>query len=176
MIIMINGAFGSGKTSAAEALQPLIANSMIYDPEEIGYMLRKLLPENCREERERTDDFQDIDLWKILTVKTAKEVKQKYNRHLIIPMTIYKEENFHYIYNGLKEIDQDIHHFCLTATEETIYHRLAKRGDEYGGWQYQQAPKCVEAFKDEKFQTRIITDHLETSEIIELILRKVLSK
>ncbi|MCP1183752.1 AAA family ATPase [Paenibacillus sp. 1781tsa1] len=75
MIIMINGAFGSGKTSAAKALQPLISNSMIYDPEEIGYMLRKLLPENYREENERTDDFQDIELWRILTVKTAKEVK-----------------------------------------------------------------------------------------------------
>ncbi|OMF17485.1 tunicamycin resistance protein [Paenibacillus amylolyticus] len=176
MIIMINGAFGSGKTSAAEALQSLVANSMIYDPEEIGYMLRKLLPENCREERERTDDFQDIELWRILTVKTAKEVKQKYNKHLIIPMTIYKEENFHYIYSGLKEIDQDIHHFCLTATEETIYHRLAKRGDVFGGWQHQQAPKCVAAFKDEQFQTHIATDHLETSEIIDIILNKVLSE
>ncbi|PQP80758.1 tunicamycin resistance protein [Paenibacillus sp. PCH8] len=132
MIIMINGAFDSGKTSSAEALQPLIANSMIYDPEEIGYMLRKLLPESCREERERTDDFQDIELWKILTVKTAKE--------------------------------------------ETIYHRLAKRGDEFGGWQYQQTPKCVEAFKNEQFQIRIDTDYLETSEIIELILKMVLSK
>jgi type IV secretory pathway ATPase VirB11/archaellum biosynthesis ATPase len=38
MIIMINGAFGSGKTSAANTLLPLIPNSMIYDPEEIGYI------------------------------------------------------------------------------------------------------------------------------------------
>ncbi|PWW40822.1 MULTISPECIES: hypothetical protein [Paenibacillus] len=38
MIVMINGAFGSGKTSAATKLQTLIPNSMIFDPEEIGYM------------------------------------------------------------------------------------------------------------------------------------------
>ncbi|WP_186786035.1 hypothetical protein [Paenibacillus agilis] len=100
MIIMINGAFGSGKTSAANMLQPLIENSMIYDPEEIGYMLRNLIPEDVRKEDERTDDFQDIELWRILTVKTAKEVKQKYNKHLIVPMTIYKEQYFEYIYNG----------------------------------------------------------------------------
>lgn len=92
MIIMINGAFGAGKTSAAAALQPKIANSMVYDPEEIGYMLRKLLPEEHREEKERTDDFQDIELWRVLTVKIAREVKQKYNKHLIIPMTIYKKK------------------------------------------------------------------------------------
>ena len=79
MIVMINGAFGSGKTSAAKMLQPLINNSMIYDPEEIGYMIRKLIPEECREENERTDDFQDIELWRVLTVKTAVEVRRKYN-------------------------------------------------------------------------------------------------
>jgi deoxyadenosine/deoxycytidine kinase len=38
---MINGAFGSGKTTTAQMLKPLIPNSMIYDPEEVGYMLRK---------------------------------------------------------------------------------------------------------------------------------------
>ncbi|WP_426334569.1 AAA family ATPase [Paenibacillus silvae] len=173
MIIMINGAFGAGKTSAAAALQPKIANSMVYDPEEIGYMLRKLLPEEHREEKERTDDFQDIELWRVLTVKIAREVKQKYNKHLIIPMTIYKKENFDYIYNGLKEMDQDLHHFCLTASLDTIYNRLAKRGDQFGGWQYQQAPKCVEAFKADVFETRICTDQLETGDVIDIMLEKL---
>ncbi|WP_366296396.1 AAA family ATPase [Paenibacillus sp. AN1007] len=173
MIIMINGAFGSGKTSAAAALQPKIENSMIYDPEEIGYMLRKLLPEEHRQEEECTDDFQDIELWRVLTVKTAREIKQKYNKHLIIPMTIYKNVNFDYIYNGLKEIDHDLHHFCLTASLDTIYERLAKRGDPFGGWQYQQAPKCVEAFKADQFETRIATDHLDTGGVVDLILQKV---
>lgn len=54
MIVMINGAFGSGKTSAGKMLRPLIDNSMIYDPEEIGYMIRKLIPEECMDENERT--------------------------------------------------------------------------------------------------------------------------
>ncbi|CAI6036994.1 Tunicamycin resistance protein [Paenibacillus sp. JJ-100] len=173
MIIMINGAFGSGKTSAARALLPRVENSMIFDPEEIGYMLRNLLPEEHREEQERTDDFQDIELWKVLTVNAAREVKFKYNKHLIVPMTLYKKANFDYIYNGLKEIDEDLHHFCLTAELDTIYKRLARRGDEYGGWQYQQAPKCVEAFKSDAFDTRIATDHLEAGEVIDIILEKV---
>ncbi|MHA7966760.1 AAA family ATPase [Paenibacillus sp. CAU 1782] len=170
---MINGAFGSGKTSAAQMLQPLIRNSMIYDPEEIGYMIRNLIPEAVREEEERTDDFQDIELWRILTVKTAREVKRKYNKHMIVPMTIYKEENFHYIYNGLKEIDDDIHHFSLIASEETIYARLAKRGDVFGGWQYQQAQKCVRALKEDKFQRHIATDLLDTSDVVAIILEHI---
>jgi len=173
---MINGAFGSGKTSAAQMLQPLIPNSMIYDPEEIGYMIRKIIIEENRLEEERTDDFQDIELWRILTVKTAFEVKKKYNKHLIVPMTIYKTENFDYIYKGFRSIDNDIYHFCFVASEETIHKRLAIRGDTFGGWQYQQTLKCVNAFRDKKFQEHILTDQLETNEIVELILNKISRK
>lgn len=36
MIIMINGAFGVGKTTTAQALNEELANSMIYDPELVG--------------------------------------------------------------------------------------------------------------------------------------------
>lgn len=42
MIILINGAFGVGKTSVASELKKTINNSMIFDPEEIGYMLRNI--------------------------------------------------------------------------------------------------------------------------------------
>ena len=98
MILMINGAFGSGKTTTARKLQKVVPGSMIFDPEEVGYMLRKLIPEELRYDYELTDDFQDIDMWRILTVNIAKDLKQKYNRHLIVPMTIYKASNYEYIY------------------------------------------------------------------------------
>ena len=38
MIIMINGAFGVGKTTIANELQTEIQNSMIYEPELINYI------------------------------------------------------------------------------------------------------------------------------------------
>lgn len=46
MIIMINGSFGSGKTTAANLLLRMLPDSMIFDPEEIGYMLRKIVRED----------------------------------------------------------------------------------------------------------------------------------
>jgi tRNA uridine 5-carbamoylmethylation protein Kti12 len=176
MIIMINGAFGSGKTSAAKMLHPVIRNSIIYDPEEIGYMVRKIIPEEFRLEEEQTDDFQDIELWRILTVKVAQEIKLKYNKHLIVPMTIYKSENFDYICNGFRNIDNDIFHFCLIASEETIQKRLTIRGDTFGGWTYQQTRKCVNVLNDIKFQEHIITDSLETNEVIDIILSRISTK
>ncbi|MDQ0872456.1 deoxyadenosine/deoxycytidine kinase [Paenibacillus sp. V4I3] len=173
MIIMINGAFGAGKTSAANGLLPFVPNCMIFDPEEIGYMLRKLVNVDDRLVHERTDDFQDMELWRVLTVKTAAELKLTYNKHLIVPMTIYKRQNFDYIYDGFKDIDKDVFHFCLSASAETLHRRLTKRGDEPGGWQFQQVDKCVAALKDPVFEDHIMTDELETGDIIRLILKKI---
>jgi adenylate kinase family enzyme len=173
MIVMINGAFGSGKTTAANKLVQVAPNSMLFDPEEIGYMLRKIIPEGIRLEDERTDDFQDIELWRALTVNTVKEVKKKYRKNLIIPMTIYKTQNFEYIQNGFKEIDKDLYHFCLIATEATIHNRLFERGDKPGGWTFQQTSKCVSALSDKRFEEHIITDHLDLDDVVNRIIIRI---
>ena len=170
---MINGAFGSGKTSTAQMLQPQIPDSMIFDPEEIGYMLRKVIPEDVYFGEERTDDFQDLELWRILTVKTVQELMNKYRKHLIVPMTIYKADNFDYIFNGLRSIDQNILHFCLLASEHTIKNRIERRGDTFGTWYEKHTKAGVLAFKDKKFQEHIDTDHIEIEEVIRIILRKI---
>ncbi|WP_238996510.1 hypothetical protein [Paenibacillus pinistramenti] len=58
---MINGAFGSGKTTVANRLIAEIPNCMLFDPEEVGYMLRNVIPENIKRKEERTNDFQDLE-------------------------------------------------------------------------------------------------------------------
>jgi len=173
MIVMINGAFGAGKTTTAQILQTHIPNSMIFDPEEIGYMLRKIISDEIRLHDERTDDFQDIELWRTLTVKTVSEVKRKYNKHLIVPMTIYKTGNFEYISKEFRNIDNEFYHFCLIASEETIYQRLASRGDKEGGWTYQQTTKCLNTLTNELYKEHINTDQLSTNEIINRILLRI---
>lgn len=88
-------------------------------------------------------------------------------------MTIYKRPNFDYIYDGFKQLDKDVFHFCLQASKETLHRRLTKRGDEPGGWQFQQVDKCVAALQDPVFEDHIVTDQLETDEIIRIILEKI---
>lgn len=166
MIIMINGAFGVGKTSVAEALNRVLDNSMLYDPEEVGYMLRNILTTETMESAENTGDFQDLDLWKTLTIEVAKQLILKYKRHLIIPMTIHDKERFQYIYDGFKNLDQQTYHFCLLAKEETIHKRLIERGEEEGNWCFQQTKKCMEAYKDKVFKTYIVTDDVDVLEIV----------
>lgn len=112
-------------------------------------------------------------MWRILTVNIAKEMKHKYNKHLIVPMTIYKPINYDHIYHGFKDIDEELYHFCLIASEETLRKRLTMRGDIIGGWQFQQIDKCVSAFRSNKFEEHIVTDKLNTDDIIDVILKRI---
>lgn len=173
MIIMINGAFGAGKTTVAHALQKVISNSMIYDPEEVGYMLRNVIPEDKKRLEAPTGDFQDLQLWRELTVEVAKRIAANYQVNLIVPMTIRKIEYLHAIKNGFTEIDEKTYHFCLTASEETIHKRLRKRGEEEGNWCFQQTEKCVKAYKEYNFEEYIDTEDVSIAVIVNNIAKKL---
>ncbi|WP_219837204.1 AAA family ATPase [Paenibacillus sp. R14(2021)] len=173
MIIMINGAFGVGKTTIASWLQASLANSMIYDPEEVGYMLRNLIPSELKAPEEQTDNFQDMELWKILVVQVAEQLHKKYKKTILVPMTICNKDYFHYIFNGLKQIDAETYHFCLIGSQETIFERLRMRGEVEGNWCFQQTLKCVEAYQDPCFQTYIPTDGREIDDIVNTIKARI---
>jgi deoxyadenosine/deoxycytidine kinase len=175
MIIMINGAFGVGKTSVANELQKTINNSMIFDPEEIGYMLRNIITEDIAHPSEKTDNFQDYQLWKVFVVNVASHLIMTYDKNLIVPMTIINKGYFEYIFNGFKEIDERTFHFCLTAKQETIYERLRKRGESEGNWCFQQTRKCMDGYNDSCFEQFIDTDNVSVNEIVKIIDEKVRS-
>ena len=58
MILIINGAFGVGKTTVAALLHRALPGSMIYDPERVGSVLMRL-PSWIHLRGRGTDDFQD---------------------------------------------------------------------------------------------------------------------
>src|SRR5690625_7992017 len=88
MIIMVNGAFGVGKTTISNELLKVVKNSMRYDSEGIGFMLRKILTNHIEQFEDDTGDFQDEELWKELTVQEADALKNTYKRILIVLMSI----------------------------------------------------------------------------------------
>ena len=94
MIIWINGAFGSGKTSVATRLNEIIEKSHIYDPEEVGFYLRSNLPKEMVE-----PDFQDIELWRLVNYQVILEAAKNYQGTLIVPMTLVNPQYFDEISN-----------------------------------------------------------------------------
>ncbi len=176
MIIMINGPFGVGKTTVAELLHQKLKNSMIYDPEEVGFMLRNIITDEVKLPKEKTDDFQDLILWKELTVTVAEKLVNTYHKTLIVPMTICNHECFSHIKSGFESIDETFH-FCLLASEETVHERLSKRGDEAGSWAFQQTERCLNAYNADlsEFEKVIYTDELTENEVCEAILSALTS-
>src|SRR4051812_37324803 len=59
VVIWINGAFGAGKTKTARGLVAMRPRAWLFDPEQIGFMLRSLWPG-------AGGDFQDLPIWRAL--------------------------------------------------------------------------------------------------------------
>ena len=82
-VIWLNGAFGVGKTTVARALAAELPGALMVDPEDIGRMLRRIIPA-----ADRTCDFQDIPSWRRLTVATIESLLRDHPRPLVVPMTV----------------------------------------------------------------------------------------
>ena len=124
MIVFIYGAFGVGKTTVAERLAERIPNSLLFDAETVGYFLNTVIAPV-----EHPHDFQDLPIWRTLTVTTARWLQGRYGRTLIMPMTIWHTDYFDEVIGGLRAFEPALQHFCLTATEQTLLERLRGRGD-----------------------------------------------
>jgi hypothetical protein len=168
MIIFINGAFGVGKTTTAELLVSRIPHSLLFDAEEIGYFLRTIVGSI-----ETFDDFQDLPLWRTLTITTTKMLRETYHRTLIMPMTIWYEPYFDEIMADLRQFEPELIHFCLTARKETLQKRLQYRphSPEAFAWCCERIDRCVTAFQSPKFAIQIETDEKTPEEIVEEILQ-----
>ncbi len=169
MIILINGSFAVGKTTAAELLVQRLYHSMLYDPEIVGSGLASIV-----KPIESFNDFQDLTAWRPLVVETARVLKQVYGRTLVVPMTLWHRPYFDEIFDDLRQIDPHLYHFCLTAHEETLVKRLAQRQHEHSEqslhWIQSHFQRCIAAFESPLFAVQISTDEKSPGEIVEEIL------
>lgn len=152
----------------AELLEAALPHALLFDPEVVGACLRAILGRI-----DAPEDFQNIPLWRTLTVQTARLLRQSYGRDLIVPMTIARPDYFEEVTGGLRRVDPDFHHFCLTARPETLYARLSARGHGPGAWPWRQVARCVAAFEDPRFARHIAVDATPPGEVAASILKAV---
>ncbi|MBR6806758.1 MAG: AAA family ATPase [Clostridia bacterium] len=169
MIIWINGAFGSGKTTIATMLHEQLGNSYLYDPENVGYYLWQNEPEEIK----IREDFQKEPLWREFNYLMLKNIYEKFSGDIIVPMTLVNYDYYHEIVGRLECEGVKIKHFALKASKQTLLNRLEKRGDGADSWAAAQIDRCITAFKSGKFDGIIDTDEKSPEQIMTYILEKI---
>lgn len=124
MFLLLNGAFGIGKTTVATLLEREVPGAMIYNPEDIGYVLRRL-PPFLLGLRERPADYQNMPLWRTLIARGARHAHHR-APIVIVPMA-FTNRAYLDAFAGALSADAAVHRLCLVASSEVVTDRLAKR-------------------------------------------------
>ncbi|MFD0587477.1 AAA family ATPase [Paenibacillus sp. GCM10027627] len=164
MIIWINGAFGSGKTGTAYELHRRLPNSFVYDPENVGFFLRKHIPRTMI-----GDDFQQLQAWRSCNFSILKMIAEGAEGPIIVPMTVVDPLFFDEIVGELRRAGIEVNHYALCASKEVLLGRLKKRFDGPESWAAKQIDRCMEGLSKEVFRLHINTDHLSIDQVVEHI-------
>ncbi|GAB2546385.1 P-loop nucleotide/nucleoside kinase family protein [Gracilibacillus alcaliphilus] len=167
MIIWLNGAFGSGKTTCAYELQRRLQDSFVYDPENLGFFLRDNLPEQMKK-----SDFQDYPEWRKINYQLLYSLANEYEGTIIVPMTLIKQQYYQEIIERLAEQGIKIKHFIIHAQKSTLIKRLNKRLEFGNSWGKQKIDQCIYAFEHEICQEKIITDQQTIDQVVEEIAKR----
>ena len=164
MIVWINGAFGSGKTSAAFELNRKLPDSFVYDPENVGYFIRRNSPAEFSQ-----GDFQDIPLWREMNYKLISLIASRYTGTLIVPMTIVNPDYYEEIVGKLQADGFELRHFILYASKEEILRRLRFRISRiFGGdtFAVRSIDRCIHSFDNLITEEKIDTEHMSVDEVV----------
>jgi hypothetical protein len=117
VIVWINGAFGAGKSTVTAALRAARPQAREFDPEYVGYVLRRFVDVP-------TGDFQDLPLWRSLTVKFVAGLARAYPGTWVVPMTLLRAEYRAEILGGLRARGVPLLHVVLQVPEPVLRARI----------------------------------------------------
>jgi hypothetical protein len=156
MFLLLNGSFGIGKTTVAQVLQSGIAGSTIYDPERIGFVLRRL-PPFLLGRTKLPSDYQDLDLWRKLIARGARNAHRS-SRLVIVPMAFTNLAYFEELVKSLSS-HAEVQPYCLVAPLNTVRDRLNQRAHSEGrtptDFELQRSAECIAAHADPSFGTPV---------------------
>ncbi|MFF9896697.1 AAA family ATPase [Streptomyces longispororuber] len=120
MIVWINGAFGSGKTTLTEELRGRWPQALVHDPEMVGFVLREIV-------EVPTGDFQDLRLWRRQVAELAVGLVEEYRRPVLVPMTLVHPGYVAEIFGRVRDAGIELHHFFLRVSREVLEQRIDGR-------------------------------------------------
>lgn len=177
MLVWINGPFGGGKTQTAHELQRRLPESLVCDPERVGFGLHGMMPPALRR------DFQDLYAWRSGVREVLDLVLQQHKGVVIAPMTVIEPTYLREIVGGLRDRGHPVRHYTLLAERETVLKRLRERGLgqvllavgrqdaqlRRESFAVSMLDRCLQRLPDPFFAEHLHTDHLTVSEVAESI-------
>ncbi|MFI6511678.1 AAA family ATPase [Streptosporangium sp. NPDC050855] len=141
MIVWLNGTFGAGKTTTARELVSIIPEARLFDPEQVGVMLRHVpdLPP--------VEDFQDWPPWRGLVVETARRLLAYVGGVLVVPQTVLVEKYWTEIRARLERSRIPVHHVVLHTDQATLTRRIEEDtiDPEARQWRLDHLPDYLDA-------------------------------
>lgn len=118
MIVWLNGAFGAGKTTVAAALRPALPGAVAFNPEVIGWVLRRAV-------RVPSGDYQDLRSWRRLVVGTAAALDGLAPGPVVVAMSLLRERSTSEIIGALRARGREVRHVLLDVTGDELRRRIA---------------------------------------------------
>lgn len=165
VIVLLNGAFGIGKTSVARELVTRLPGAVLYDPEIIGIILQRIARVFGRD----VPDFQDLRSWRRLTV-IALRVTRLFRKTVIVPMAFSDTHPLQEIRAGIDRFEPHQVHFCLIAPVEIVQQRLRTRRSA-GAWEFRRAAECCAVHREAIFATHVDAGDRTVREVADEIVR-----
>ncbi|MGH2363549.1 MAG: AAA family ATPase [Chloroflexota bacterium] len=166
MIVWINGPFGVGKSSVAQALTEHLRSAILIDPEEFGYLLWKWVPGG-----RASGDFQHLATWRRVVTEAVRSLSLEFAGPLVVPMTLLEPRYFDEIIGGLTRQGIGVNHFCLTAPREVVIERARERsGQADQPWAESMYDRYVGSLSDSRFDMLIDTSNRPIAAVAEQIL------
>jgi len=176
MLLWVNGPFGGGKTQTAHELNRRLPDSVICDPEHIGFGLLRTLPRPLRR------DFQDIPAWRQGVFEVLDLTLTGHAGVVIAPMTVVRRDYLDETVGRLRERGHDVHHFTLLADRATVLRRLRERnvghalhvatgraGLRRESFAVARLDDCLERLADPAFAEHIHTDDISIAQVADRI-------
>jgi hypothetical protein len=168
MIVWLNGPFGAGKTTLAQKLRERKPDLLLFDPEEIGFVVKTMVPPAP------SGDYQDLPLWRGMTATALIEIRKHYNQHIVVPMTLVRPDYLNELLGNLMQRGEDVLHVFLTVNEEVLRERIERQtmspdrsqNERIRDWRLAQVDRCLAARDVMPDGTRFLDTGLDTPEVL----------
>ncbi|MBV0893200.1 ATP-binding protein [Paracoccus sp. Z118] len=155
MIVWLNGPFGAGKTTLADSLRLRRPDLLLFDAEEIGFVVKATVPPAPG------GDYQDLPIWRTLTIAA---LRAHYRQDIVVPMTLVRPEYLDELLGGARRIDNDLLHVSLHLDADLLRDRIERqamhpdpvRNREIRQWRLAQVDRCLSARQDLPAETLVL--------------------